>query len=104
MNEALAGVWACMVGLLLGAVFFGGLWWTVRKGVSSERPALWFSGSLLLRTSIALAGLYLVGREHAEKLLLCLLGIVVARSIVMRLTRPSVDPHPPRAREVPHAP
>ena len=51
-----AGV--CWRAWLLGALFFGGLWWTVRKGVSSTQPALWFFGSLLLRTSIALAGFY----------------------------------------------
>ena len=51
MNETLSLVLALVTGVLLGAIFFGGLWWTVRKGVSSKRPALWFLGSLLLRTS-----------------------------------------------------
>ena len=70
---------ALVAGVLLGAVFFGGLWWTVRKGVSSKRPALWFFGSLLLRMSIALAGFYFVSGGHWERLLVCLLGFVVAR-------------------------
>ena len=61
MNEFLALAPALAAGVLLGAFFFGGLWWTVRKGVSSERPALWFFGSLLLRMSITLAGFYFVG-------------------------------------------
>ena len=74
---------------LLGAIFFGGLWWTVRKGVSSKQPALWFFGSLLLRMSIALAGFYFVARGHWERLLLCLLGFVMARLVVTWLTRPS---------------
>ena len=60
MNETLTLVLALVTGVLLGAIFFGGLWWTVRKGVSSERPALWFLGSLLLRTSITLTGFYFV--------------------------------------------
>ena len=60
---------ALVAGVLLGAIFFGGLWWTVRKGVSSKQPALWFFGSLLLRMSIALAGFYFVGRGHWERLL-----------------------------------
>ena len=55
MNEFLSLAPALAAGLLLGAIFFGGLWWTVRKGVSSKRPALWFFGSMLLRMSIALA-------------------------------------------------
>ena len=60
MNEPLTLVLALVAGVVLGAIFFGGLWWTVRKGVSSKRPALWFFGSLLLRMSIALAGFYFV--------------------------------------------
>ena len=45
---------ALAAGLLLGAMFFGGLWWTVRRAVSSGCPALWFAGSLLLRLGLAL--------------------------------------------------
>ena len=87
MNETLSLVLALVSGLLLGAMFFGGLWWTVQKGVSSKRPALWFFGSLLLRTSIALAGFYFIARGHWERLLVCLLGFVVARLIVTWYTR-----------------
>jgi F1F0 ATPase subunit 2 len=35
---------------LLGTIFFGGLWWTIRKGISSKQPAALFFFSLLLRT------------------------------------------------------
>ncbi|MHC4507595.1 MAG: N-ATPase subunit AtpR [Planctomycetota bacterium] len=92
MNETLALVLAWVTGVLLGAIFFGGLWWTVRKGVSSKQPAFWFFGSLLLRTSIALAGFYFIARGHWERLLVCLLGFVIARLIVTRLTRPAEKP------------
>ena len=37
MHEALTGLLACAAGGALGAIFFGGLWWTVRKGVSSAQ-------------------------------------------------------------------
>ena len=87
MTEALSLVLATVAGVLLGVIFFGGLWWTVRKGSSSEQPALWFFCSLLLRTSTALVGFYLVGGGHWERLLVCLLGFVMARHIVTRLTR-----------------
>ena len=59
---------------LLGVIFFGGLWWTVQKGVASEAPAFWFLGSLLLRTSLILAGFYLVSLGHWSRLVACLLG------------------------------
>ena len=103
MNETLTLVLAWAAGGGLGAVFFGGLWWTVRKGVSSPRPALWFLGSLLLRMSIALAGFYFVGRGHWERLVACLLGFVIARFIVTRLTGPSVNHHHSAAKEASHA-
>jgi F1F0 ATPase subunit 2 len=92
MTEDLNLVLATVAGVLLGAIFFGGLWWTVRKGTSSQQPALWFLGSLLLRTSTALAGFCLVGRVHWERLLVCLLGFVMARYIVTRLTRAAKKP------------
>ena len=87
MNETLGLALALVTGFLLGAIFFGGLWWTVRKGFSSRQPALWFFGSLLLRMSVALAGFYLVAGGHWQRLMLCLLGFVMARHIVTRLTR-----------------
>ena len=89
MNETLSLALALVTGVLLGAMFFGGLWWTVRKGLSSRQPALWFLGSLLLRTSVALAGFYFIARGHWERLLVCLFGFIIARLIVMRLTRPA---------------
>jgi F1F0 ATPase subunit 2 len=86
MNELLQLAMVLFVGLLLGVLFFGGLWWTVLKGVSARQPALWFGASLLLRTGIVLAGFYLVSAADWKRLLLCLLGFIVARFIVIRLT------------------
>jgi F1F0 ATPase subunit 2 len=103
MNEFLSLPLALVTGLLLGAIFFGGLWWTVRKGISSQRPALWFFVSLLLRMSIALAGFYFVGRGHWERLLLCLLGFVLARLVVTWGTRASRENQPRLSQEASHA-
>ncbi len=87
MNETLLLVLAGSAGALIGALFFGGLRWTVQRGLTSKRPALLFLGSLLVRSAGALGGFYLVGRGHWQRLLLCLLGFVVARVAVMWLTR-----------------
>jgi F1F0 ATPase subunit 2 len=86
MNEKIILAATVTAGVLLGAIFFGGLWWTVRKGVTAKSPALWFLGSSLLRMGIALVGFYFVARGDWKKLLLCLLGFLVARVIVLRLT------------------
>jgi len=90
MNESFLIVLSGLAGIVLGALFFGGLWWTVRKGLASPRPALWFLGSLICRTGIVLAAFYLVGHGNWKRLLVCLLGFIIARFIVMRMTRPSV--------------
>jgi len=86
INEYLIMVLALIAGALLGAVFFGGLWWTVRKCVSSKKPGLLFFGSFLLRMGFVLAGLYFIARGHWERLLICLFGFIIARLMVMRFT------------------
>ena len=107
MNDAPGVILAFLAGLSLGGVFFFGLWWTVRRSLSSERPVVWILGSLLLRMSLALSGLYLVGRGNAGRLLFCLLGMMVARFIVLRVTGPSSTGHPigtrSESREAGHA-
>jgi len=104
MNEPLRLAAALIMGVVLGAMFLGGLWWTVRQGLSSKRVALWFLGSLLLRMGVALAGFYFVSGGHWEQLLVCLLGFVMARLVVTWLMRPSGENRSSRALEGSHAP
>jgi F1F0 ATPase subunit 2 len=92
MHETLTLVLALVTGGLLGAMFFGGLWWTIQKGVSSKRSALWFFGSLWLRTSMAMAGFYWIARGHWVRLLVCLFGFVMARLTLTWLTRAAEKP------------
>ena len=104
MNEFLILAVALASGLSLGAIFFGGLWWTVRKGVSSKHPARWFLGSLLVRMSLVLVGFYFVGRGNWQRLVVCLFGFIIARIVVTWLTRPPVVHRHPEAEEASHAP
>ncbi len=103
MGERLILLLASMGGGVLGVIYFGGLWWTVRKGLASERPALWFFGSMLLRMSIVLAGFYFIAHGHWQRLLLSLLGFIIARLVVTRLTRTAEKPIN-LAEEASHAP
>lgn len=84
MNDTVAIVCALFVGASMGAIFFGGLWWTVQKGVASHNPALWFLGSLLLRTSFVLTGFYFVSQGHWTRLVACLIGFVISRLFVVK--------------------
>jgi F1F0 ATPase subunit 2 len=91
MSESLAVILAFVMGALLGTFFYGGLWWTIQKGVSSKQPALLFSGSLAVRTLIALAGFYFVSRGNWHRLLGCLVGFVTARILVTWFTRIHIE-------------
>ena len=104
MSDVLILALAGAAGAALGALFFGGLWWTVRKGLSSKRPAFWFFGSLLLRMSMALGGFYAVSGGHWERLLVCVLGFALARLLVARLTRSFEENQIRPAPEASHAP
>jgi F1F0 ATPase subunit 2 len=87
MNEIILLAYSLSAGLLLGGVFFGGLWWTVNRGLTARQPALWFILSLVLRLGITLAGFYFVAGSDWRRLLVCLTGFVIARQIVTRATR-----------------
>lgn len=105
MNRTLILILAWLLGGGLGSIFFGGLWWTVRKGVGAKWPALWFFTSLMLRMGIALAGFYFISAHHWERLTPCLLGFVMASFLVTRLTRPLDQTSPFRKEQkVLHAP
>ncbi len=86
MNEFGLILLTLISGLLLGIFFFGGLWWTTKRGLLSKSPALWFLGSLLIRMGITVVAFYFISRDHWERALICLLGFIVARFIIMRFT------------------
>lgn len=103
MNETLRLVLTWLSGCALGAIFFGGLWLTVNKGLVSNQPALWFLGSLVLRMGVVLVGFYFVSGGNWERLLASLIGFLMARLVVTWMTRPRQIQLGP-AREVRHSP
>jgi F1F0 ATPase subunit 2 len=86
MNEQLLTAGALFAGVLIGLLFFGGLWWTVRKSISSRNPGLLFAASFLLRTLSALPIFYFIGSGSWQRLLACLLGFILGRILVSRLS------------------
>lgn len=90
MNELRLFV-SLLAGIALGAVFFGGLWWTVQRAMTSDRVAVWLFGSLLVRTGIVLAGFYLACGDDGQRWLAAVLGFGLARVAVTRLSRPGTE-------------
>jgi F1F0 ATPase subunit 2 len=87
MIEAPSLVLALFAGLVLGAMFFGGLWWTVRRIAEPSASAFGFLGSLLLRMAVVLGGVYWVGDGDWRRLCACLVGFLAARILASRLVR-----------------
>jgi F1F0 ATPase subunit 2 len=103
MTELSPLLLALALGMILGTMFFASLWWTVARGTGSRHAAAWFLLSLLLRSSVAMLGFYLIGRGSWQKLAACLAGFVIARLIVIRLTADAAT-RPQSAGRASHAP
>lgn len=76
---ALVAVGAMALGLLLGAFYFAGLWWTVARVDRWRRPGRALAISFVLRAAVLLAGVYLLARAGIGPLAFGLLGLLVAR-------------------------
>ena len=76
-------------GALLGGVFCGGLWWTVRQLPVAKHPALLTLGSLCLRIALVVFGLYGLMAGDVSRLAAALLGFWLIRLWFMRRLRVS---------------
>jgi F1F0 ATPase subunit 2 len=104
MGEILGYAWICAAGAAIGVLFFGGLWWTVRNAVDLPVPALWFLGSSMARTGLALAGFWFLTGGNWRRVLACLVGFLAGRIAVTWTTRTAGDPNAVPASEVRDAP
>ena len=89
-------------GVLLGVVFFGGLWWTILRGVASPRPALWFFCGFLVRMAFLLTAFYYLSGGNWIRLILLGAGVLIGRGLVLRWTKSTGKKSSPE-QEVFHA-
>jgi F1F0 ATPase subunit 2 len=89
MSNVLSIIFALLCGTTLGTLFFGGLWWTVHRGLHSGAPALWFLGSLLLRSAAVIVGFLWIAHGEFDRLIACLIGFLAARVMVAAMLKPA---------------
>lgn len=77
---------ALITGFLTGAFYYGGLWFTIRAVVKSQRPWILIV-SFWGRTAIALAALLLVTHGDWRNTIACLAGFGGARLAVGKYLR-----------------
>ena len=86
MNEIVQMALVFTAGLVLGVIFFGGLWFTVKKSVSSKTPALWIFSSFIFRMGTVVLGFYYIARLGWQAMLICLIGFLTGRIIIQHFT------------------
>ena len=81
------------IGVILGIIFFGGLYWTIQKLSEAKHPALLMTLSLLLRMAILLGVLYYVAKGGYQGILFALLGMILVRIIMtFKIKKPEEKP------------
>ncbi|WP_372634409.1 ATP synthase subunit I [Fodinibius sp.] len=78
-------------GVVLGLIYFGGLWITINKVSDVRRPYLLLTASFLLRTALVLAGFYLLLLYNWIYLVLAMITFIVTRHLVIRRKGKSPD-------------
>lgn len=81
--EGLALAWVFAAGMGLGAFFYGGLWWTVKRLPAVRHPGAWMLGSFLLRAGVILVGLNFLMAGDLGRLALAVGGMLVARGLLV---------------------
>lgn len=88
INTFLADFVVFPVGFILGLLYFSCLWFTVQRMATSRHPILLIVGSGLARISLALLGFYLLIDGHWERLLIAIVGFLMARTLLVARWRP----------------
>jgi F1F0 ATPase subunit 2 len=76
------GIVSLMEGVLLGLLYFGSLWWVVRRLPEISRPELWLPLSTVLRILVVLVGVYFLAGHDWKRLVAVMLGFLIGRFLV----------------------
>ncbi|REJ90872.1 MAG: ATP synthase subunit I [Planctomycetota bacterium] len=88
--ESASIVAAVCAGLLLCGLYFGGLWWTVRRMPLARHPLNLYFGSLIARLAILLAAFYgVLSYAGWAQLVAALVGFIAARLLLIRIIGPA---------------
>jgi len=77
-----------LAGCLLGAFFFGGLWWTVQKITESSRPYLISVISYIIRIAVVLVCFYLLLQSGWQNLFAAMIGFIITRTVLAYKLKP----------------
>ena len=85
---------AIFAGLLLGGLYFGGLWWTVNRMPGASHPLNLYFGSLIIRLTVVMVAFYgVLTYAGWPRLGVSLIAFIAVRLALIRLLGriPSTD-------------
>ncbi|AVZ29515.1 ATP synthase subunit I [Nodularia spumigena] len=91
MNNIIYLLIALPLGFTLGIFYFVNLWITVRQIPTTQWPFRLIVGSFVGRTSITILGFYLIMDGSWQRMLISLVGFVLARSILINYWQPKQE-------------
>ena len=86
-------------GVLLGCLYFGGLWLSVKKLKSIEGKKKFLLLSWAVRSVLLCLGLYALARYNAASLLCGAAGLLATRSVIVRAGKRKIGME--KAKEIP---
>ncbi|MBN1664667.1 MAG: ATP synthase subunit I [Deltaproteobacteria bacterium] len=84
MNTTAHIIISFMAGIVLGAVYFWGLWHTLRRLSETAKPFRWMFISYTVRVCFIMTGFYFVMGGRWERLIAAMIGFLVIREILMQ--------------------
>ena len=76
-------------GICLGVFYFGSLWLTVRRLITSRQPFQVALLSFCVRLAVLIVGCYILMDDSWERLLFTMAGFLMVRIAALRLARPT---------------
>jgi len=83
IEHSLAVIGTLLWGIILGLIYFGGLWLTVRRLTTGKHQAIVMLGSFVIRNALMVIGFFPVIRQGWQYALICLAGIIIVRFILI---------------------
>ncbi len=70
-------------GILLGIIFFGGLYWSVNQLSKVRHPAVLMIVSAFVRMGILLFGIYLLADSNIKNIFAILIGVILVKVVMV---------------------
>jgi F1F0 ATPase subunit 2 len=87
-STPLALALSALAGIVLGILYFGGLWLTITKMRELKNPGIFLTLSFILRTVVVIGGFYLISDGKLERLAVAMLAFFVIRFVFIRYFSP----------------